>query len=228
MKKIISAIIYLLIIPAIIYIGIVLYNKKLYNLISLLVVVVALVPFFISFEKRKIKLEKIVLIAAFTAITSLSRIIFNLASFLPGFNPVTAIIILIGISFGKDTGFMVGALTALVSNNYISHGPWTPFQMFSWGIIGYFSGVFSKLLKKNKLSLLLFGMISGVLFSILMDIYTVLSYDNAFTFKRFFVLAGLSIPFTITYVVANLLFLLLFSYLFLVRMERIIQKYEIK
>ena len=228
MKRIISLIIYFLIIPAIICLGLVLLDKKLYNLIALLVVVIAMIPFFISFEKKKTSLEKIVLIAAFTAVTSLSRIIFNIVPLLPGFNPTAAIIILIGISFGKDTGFMVGALTALISNNYISHGPWTPFQMFSWGIIGYFAGVFTSLLKNNKLSLLIFGIISGLLYSVLMDIYTVLFYDNAFTFKRMFVVMGLSIPFTITYMVANFLFLLLFSYLFLERMERIVQKYEIK
>lgn len=228
MKKIISFIIYFLIIPLVIYLGFELYNKKLYNIASLLIVVIALVPFFISFEKRKGNLEKTVLIAAFTAIASISRIIFNVIPIIPGFNPVTAIIILIGISFGRETGFMVGALTALISNNYISHGPWTPFQMFSWGIIGYFSGILSGVLRNNKLILIFYGIIAGLLFSGLMDFYTVISYDNKFTFKRFFTVVSLSVPFTITYVVANVLFLILFSNLFLKRMERIIGKYEIK
>lgn len=228
MKKIINILIYFLVIPLVIYLGFILFDRKLYNLGSLLIVIIALIPFFISFEKKQSSLEKTVLIAAFSAIAAISRIIFNVVPILPGFNPATAIIILIGISFGKDTGFMVGALTALISNNYISHGPWTPFQMFSWGIIGYFSGVFSFLLKKNKVILVVFGIIAGIVFSVLMDFYTVISYDNSISIKRFITVLGLSLPFTLTYVVANILFLLLFSSFFLKRMERIIKKYEIK
>lgn len=228
MKKIISNITYVFIIPLIIILGIVLYNFKQYNLISLLIVIVAVIPFFISFEKKENNIEKIVLIAAFTAIASLSRIIFNIVPILPGFNPVTAIIILIAIVYGRETGFMVGALTALISNNYISHGPWTPFQMFSWGIIGYLAGLFSGVLKKNLVILLIFGTFSAVLFSVLMDIYTVLTYDSVFTLKRFITAASLSLPFTIIYIFANLIFLLLFSNLFLKRLERILRKYQIK
>lgn len=228
MKRIISNITYVIIIPLIIVLGIVLYNFKQYNLVSLLIVIVALIPFFISFEKKDNNIEKIVLIAAFTAIASLSRIIFNIVPILPGFNPVAAIIILIAIVFGRETGFMVGALTALISNNYISHGPWTPFQMFSWGIIGYLAGVFSGVLKKNLVILLIFGTLSAMLFSVLMDVYTVLSYDSVFTLKRFITAASLSLPFTVIYIVANLIFLLLFSNLFLKRLERILRKYQIK
>lgn len=227
MKKVVTNIIYLILIPVILYLGIILYRSKQYNLVSLLIVILAMIPFFVSFEKKDIKVEKLVLIAAFTAITTLSRLIFNVIPIFPGFNPVAAIIILIAITFGKEIGFMVGALTALISNNYLSHGPWTPFQMFSWGIVGYIGGLFKNILKRYKVLLLIYGVFGAVLYSLLMDVYSVLSFDNAFIINRFVAFVGLSLPFTITYIIANFLFLLLFSVLFLERLDRIVGKYEI-
>lgn len=227
MRKIITTLIYLVVVPLIIVLSYFLYNLKQYHILSLILAVLALGLLFLNFEKKDLKLEKLVLIAAFVALATVSRILFNVITILPGFNPVSAIIILIAIVFGGEVGFMVGALTAFISNNYLSHGPWTVFQMFSWGIIGYLSGLFSKILKKNKIILIIFGIFSGILFSIIMDIYTVLSIDNAFNFKRFLFVQSISLPFTITYIVANVIFLILFGDLFIKRLERIIKKYNL-
>jgi|SRR5690554_152272 len=227
MRKIITTLIYLVVVPLIIVLSYFLYNLKQYHILSLILAVLALGLLFLNFEKKDLKLEKLVLIAAFVALATVSRILFNVITILPGFNPVSAIIILIAIVFGGEVGFMVGALTAFISNNYLSHGPWTVFQMFSWGIIGYLSGLFSKILKKNKIILIIFGIFSGILFSVIMDIYTVLSIDNAFNFKRFLFVQSISLPFTITYIVANVIFLILFGDLFIKRLERIIKKYNL-
>jgi len=227
MRKIITTLIYLVVVPLIIVLSYFLYNLKQYHILSLILAVLALGLLFLNFEKKDLKLEKLVLIAAFVALATVSRILFNVITILPGFNPVSAIIILIAIVFGGEVGFMVGALTAFISNNYLSHGPWTVFQMFSWGIIGYLSGLFSKILKKNKIILIIFGIFSGILFSVIMDIYTVLSIDNAFNFKRFLFAQSISLPFTITYIVANVIFLILFGDLFIKRLERIIKKYNL-
>lgn len=227
MRKIITTLIYLVVVPLIIVLSYFLYNLKQYHILSLILAVLALGLLFLNFEKKDLKLEKLVLIAAFVALATVSRILFNVITILPGFNPVSAIIILIAIVFGGEVGFMVGALTAFISNNYLSHGPWTVFQMFSWGIIGYLSGLFSKILKKNKIILIIFGIFSGIIFSVIMDIYTVLSIDNAFNFKRFLFVQSISLPFTITYIVANVIFLILFGDLFIKRLERIIKKYNL-
>ena len=60
---------------------------------------------------------------------------------LPEFKPVVAMTILAGVAFGGETGFLVGAMTMLVSNMLFSQGPWTPWQMFAMGIIGWLAGV---------------------------------------------------------------------------------------
>lgn len=60
---------------------------------------------------------------------------------LPQFKPVAAIVIISGVAFGGETGFLVGAITAFVSNFFFGQGPWTPWQMFSFGIIGFLAGI---------------------------------------------------------------------------------------
>ena len=40
-------------------------------------------------------------------------------------------------AFGWETGFLVRAVTMLTSNVLFSQGPWTPWQMFAMGIIGF-------------------------------------------------------------------------------------------
>lgn len=80
---------------------------------------------------------------------------------LPQFKPVMALTIIAGVAFGGETGFLVGAVTMLVSNILFSQGPWTPFQMFAMGIIGFIAGVLYKkgLLLRSRTSLCIFGAI---------------------------------------------------------------------
>src|SRR5690554_8189915 len=123
MRKIITTLIYLVVVPLIIVLSYFLYNLKQYHILSLILAVLALGLLFLNFEKKDLKLEKLVLIAAFVALATVSRILFNVITILPGFNPVSAISILIARAFGGEVGFMVGPLTAFVPNNNVSHLP---------------------------------------------------------------------------------------------------------
>lgn len=223
MKKIIIYSIYFVIIPLLLLLTYILYKFKQYQLLSVLIAILACLPFFINFEVKKADIKLIVIIAAFTALASVSRVLFVA---IPGFNPATAIIILIALVYGKEVGFLVGALTPLISNIYLLHGPWTPFQMFSWGLVGLLAGLFQNLLKKNIIILSIFGIFAGALFSLIMDVYTVLSYDNAFRLNRYIAMVVTSLLFTINYIISNVIFLILFSSLFLKRLERIKTKYD--
>jgi energy-coupling factor transport system substrate-specific component len=130
---------------------------------------------------------------------------------IPGFKPCTAIIIIAGIYFGRQQGFTVGALTALISNIYYGQGMWTPFQMTVWGLTGFFSGIFSKALQKSKPLLIIFGIISGVAFSLIMDLWSCLWADKTVILSRYLTLITTSAPFTLTYALSNTVFLLLFN-----------------
>ena len=146
---------------------------------------------------------------------------------LPGFKPVTAIIIITALYFGAQAGFMTGALTALISNIYFGQGPWTPFQMLAWGIVGLLGGILSGYLKKNKWLLLIYSALAGILFSMIMDIWTVLWMDNSFNFPRYAAALLGSAKSTLTYAVSNVIFI---SVLLLPTgraLERIKEKYDI-
>ena len=83
----------------------------------------------------------------------------------PGFKPVAAITAITGFSLGAEAGFLTGAISALVSNMFFGQGPWTPFQMFMWGIIGFIAGLLGKTgVMHKKIPLILFPFFRAVAF----------------------------------------------------------------
>ena len=119
-----------------------------YMIISLIIVTLAIVPFFRMYENRKPKAREVVLIAMYTAITVAAQIVFHVTV------PIqagTALVIIAGISMGPEVGFLIGALARLVMNFYLGQGPWTPWQMFSYGLLGFLAGMaFNKAVAENK------------------------------------------------------------------------------
>ena len=108
------------------------------SIITLIFVILTLLIFFAGFESSKPALRQIMPTVVLAALASAGRILF---APIPDFKPVSAICIMAGAVFGKRCGFMVGALAALCSNFFFGQGPWTPWQMYAWGMIGYFAGI---------------------------------------------------------------------------------------
>lgn len=208
MKKWISYGVLCGIIPAVVAAGAWLFEDKQYAWISLCVAVLSCLPFLLYFEKKETSIKKMILIAVMTALSVIGRILF---APIPGFKPVTALVVITAMYFGPEAGFMTGALSAVLSNFYFGQGPWTPFQMFSWGIIGFIAGLMAESLKRSKMVLAGYGILSGILFSQLMDIWTVLWADGTFNFSRYLAAMAAAIPFTAVYAISNVIFLLVFA-----------------
>ena len=208
MKKRISYGVLCGIIPAVVAAGAWLFEDKQYAWISLCVAVMSCVPFFLHFERNETDVKRLILIAVMVALSVIGRILFAMV---PGFKPVTAMVVITAMYFGGEAGFMTGALSAVISNFYFGQGPWTPFQMFSWGIIGLIAGLIASLLRRSRIALGVYGIFSGVLFSFLMDIWTVLWADGYFNFPRYFAAIASAASFTAVYAVSNVIFLLLFA-----------------
>jgi uncharacterized membrane protein len=225
-NKNISLVIYLIVIPIFIYIGMILLNNKKYNLISIAVAIIACIPIFISFEKGKTTTRELVVIAVMTALSVVGRIIFMPV---PGFKPVTALVIITGIAFGSQVGFLTGSLTALISNFIYGQGAWTPFQMFVWGFIGLLSGLVVKNRNRpNILLLIVMAVLGGIMYSLLMDVWTTLSYDNnVFNISRYMLFVVVSLPVLGVYVVSNIVFVVILTYPILEILNRIKQKYGV-
>ena len=152
----------MLLIPLTLFVGETYLGGRKYYFIALLILLECMLPFFLIFESRKPQARELVVIAVLCAIGVAGRAAFFM---LPQFKPVMALTIIAGVAFGGETGFLVGAMTMLVSNILFSQGPWTPWQMFCMGIIGFLAGVLFRkgLLRRSRLSLCVFGALSAIL-----------------------------------------------------------------
>ena len=156
-----ATVLILLMIPVTLFVGETYLAGRKYLFISLLIMLEMMLPFFMVFESRKPQARELIIIAVLCAIGVAGRAAFFM---LPEFKPVWAITIISGVAFGGETGFLVGAMTMLASNVMFSQGPWTPWQMFAMGIIGFLAGVLFRkgLLRRGKLSLCIFGALSCI------------------------------------------------------------------
>ena len=103
------------------------------------------------------------------AIAAVGRAAF---AFAPHFKPTSAIIIITAMVFGPEAGFLTGAIAALASNLFFGQGPWTPWQMFAWGLIGFLAGLLSKAgLLKKKWQLVVFGIACGYIYGWILNIW---------------------------------------------------------
>ena len=214
----------ILIIPVIVILGAVIFRNKQFAFISMAVTILACVPFFISFENKSHNSTRLVMIAILTALSVVGRLVFAVV---PGIKPVTAMVIITALYFGSEAGFMTGSLTALLSNFALGQGPWTPFQMLTWGLIGFVAGLLSERLKTNKAMLYIYGALSGIVFSLLMDLWSVIWQDGIFNLLRYISLLASSTIFCVIYAISNVVFLFILTKPIGSKIERIKEKYGI-
>lgn len=156
-RRKVSAFLILAVIPLIIA-TFVLFHQKYYMVVNFIVLAVTLCPFFMVFERRKPRARELVLITMMCSFTVGSQVVLHI------FLPVqigTAIIILSGISLGSEAGFLIGALSRLICNFYMGQGPWTPWQMFCWGILGFLAGLAFHVGQKESLQSRNFSIVLG-------------------------------------------------------------------
>ena len=175
-----STIVIFLLIPITISLGIILLGDRKYMIVSFLILLYTIVPFFMVFEKRKPKAREIVIIAMMSALTVCASILCNMT--IP-IQAGTALVIISGIALGPEAGFLVGTLSRFTCNFYAGQGPWTPWQMFCWGLLGFLAGmVFNKVDMKNKIKSRNFKIIIGpvlcIIFAIIIAYISYLIFPN--------------------------------------------------
>ncbi len=189
-----------------------------YAFVSFCLVLMALLLFISGFDKRELGTRRLILVSVMTALSVLGRL-------LPLIKPITALTILSAIYLGREAGFLVGALSAVLSNFVMGQGPWTPFQMLAWGLIGLFAGIFAKPLKRSRVLLYSYGLFSGIAYSMLLDIWTTVWTYKEFTFTEYGAALMTAVPYTVLYAISNLIFLMVFARPIGDKMERIRKKY---
>lgn len=161
MKKshIATLLVFFLLIPATLYLGTVLPGRSWY-LTGTLMILELMLPFFMAFEGKKPQARELVVVAVLCAIAVAGRV----AIPIPHFKAAFAVIILAGIAFGPETGFMVGAITAFASDFFYGFGAFTPWQMMGYGAGGMLAGfVFRKgWLPRKSWVMALFGFLAVI------------------------------------------------------------------
>ncbi|MCH5266903.1 MAG: ECF transporter S component [Lachnospiraceae bacterium] len=114
------------------------YMNTHYLLVSVFVLAGGLLPVFVSFEQRRPQAREVVLLAVMTALCVGVNV---LCSHTIPLHAGTMLVILTGIALGPEAGFLVGALGRLVCNFFDGQGPWTPWQMLTWGLLGLLAGL---------------------------------------------------------------------------------------
>ena len=202
-------------------------------LLSLVVVLASLGAFFATYESSAPRLRDIMPTVVLAALAAAGRILF---APIPDFKPVSAIAIIAGVVFGRKSGFMVGALAALASNFFFGQGPWTPWQMYAWGLVGYGAGLLAAipakapkitgnsrlaecgegrssrkqpLIERHIVIVYVYGFVSCLMYGFILNAWSILSFYHAQAsgLAGILLVYATALPFDVTHGVATVVFL---------------------
>ena len=224
---------------------------KFSGLMIFIVAILCLGMLFANWESSKPGLRQIVPVAVMSAIAAAGRIVF---AALPSVQPVTAICVIAGASFGRREGFIVGALAAFVSNCFLGQGIWTPWQMYSWGLVGYLAGVlFSNgyaktcnnarhndigiaqdLLRTKRMESIrqdilvcIFGFFAAYIFSIIMNTWTVIWFSDGLSSASILAIYASGFAFDTAHAISTVAFLAILYPSWERKLSRIKRKYAL-
>jgi energy-coupling factor transport system substrate-specific component len=143
--------------------------------------------------------RELALVAALAAAAAGGRVLF---AAIPNVQPVTMIVAVAGVTLGARAGLATGAAAALASNAFLGQGPWTPWQMAGWGMVGVTAALVAPLLR-HRLALALFGLAWGFLFDWFLDVWAWTSLGGGTT--SFFALVSTGIWFDAAHAAGNVI-----------------------
>lgn len=195
-----------------------------YYIVSVVILIASMLPFFVSYEQKKVTARDITLTATLIALAVVSRAAFYLV---PQVKPIAAVVIVSAVCLGAHKGYIVGAFSAFVSNFIFGQGMWTPFQMVALGTVGLLAGLIFRWLKVKRYTLSIVGFVlATVVYGAIVDMSTVLSaYGNNVTLKGALSIYASGAVFSLVFGGATAVFLFLFGMPFITKIERISKKY---
>lgn len=212
-------------IPLTLVIGTQLLGGRRWYFLSMLMILWVILPFFIGFERRRPEARDIVLLATLTGLTVAARVAFYL---LPHVKPVLAMIIIFSVAIGARYGFLLGALVALLSNFLFGQGPWTLWQMFAWGLIGFLTGWLTRRFPalKRRLPLAAFGFFCVIcIHGGITNPAGLMLYQPEFTWPGLLTAYALGFPLDVVQASATAVFLYFFAPPLMRKLTRLQAKY---
>lgn len=194
--------------------------------LSMLVALACVAIMFASFEVSRPQLRQIMPIVVLSALAAAGRIIFAV---IPNVQPVSAITIIAGVVFGRRSGFMVGALSMLISNFYLGQGPWTPWQMYGFGLMGYVAGALADHgAFEKKPALYAYAFLAPILeYGFLLNSWYLIGYVHPITWESAVLAYGAALPLDVAHAVSCVVFLFVLYAPWQRKLERIKRKYEL-
>lgn len=223
-----SAITLLVLIPATLYLGTQLKGRW-YYLTSTLVILEAMLPFFLSFEARRPQARELVILAVMAALAVAGRV----AVPIPNFKAITGIIMIAGMAFGPQAGFMTGAVSAFASNFFYAQGPWTPWQMLAYGMGGFLAGLIFRKKSGNTQKVWQNMAVQGVFAFLsvmlvvgpLLDACTIFTTGSQLSWRFAFTVLLAGLPHNVTHALSCAVTVLLLSRPLLTKLNRLKTKY---
>ncbi|HEU0024957.1 MAG TPA: prenyltransferase/squalene oxidase repeat-containing protein [Thermoleophilaceae bacterium] len=179
------------------------------------------------YERERPSSRVLALVAALAALGVVGRLAF---AAIPNVKPVTDIVLFAGFALGAAPGFAVGAITALVSNVFLSQGPWTVWQMAGWGAVGVAGALLARALRgrePGRVALALVCGLAGLAFGAWMDLYqwTLAARQDL---DSYVAVSISSLPYNLAHAIGNVAFCLLIGPAFIRALGRYRRRFEVR
>ena len=157
---------------------------------------------FVWFERSRPPARLVGLVAALAALAVAGRL---LLAPIPNVVATTDIVLFTGYAIGGAPGFAVGALAALISNFWLGQGPWTPWQMAGWGLVGIGGAGLAVITRRRlgRVGLAVACGVAGLAYGALLDLSVMTTYGGEQSLDRYLALSARGIPFNIAHAVGN-------------------------
>ena len=205
------------------------FGDRLYLIASVVLIILAIVIFVRSFERKKPGTKDVVLLSVMISLGVVGRLVFFMV---PQFKPCAAIVIITGIMLGKQAGFLSGVMTAFISDMFFGMGPWTLWQMIGFGLIGLISAIIfnkeriEKMGGFAKLILCTYGfLVTFLLYGLLMDTATVFMVTDKPKLATFVATYSAGIVFNMIHGISTFIFLYLMANPLSKKIKRVLVKY---
>ncbi len=158
----------------------------------------------LAYERSRPSARMVAVMATLAAVAALGRDAFVA---LPDVKPITAIALVVGYALGPLPGFTVGAIGMLASNMMLGQGPYTPWQMAAWGLVGLAGALLGRVSgrRMGRFGLALACAVMALVAKEIMNLYT-WTLGAVHTPAAFLLIAGQGLPYDITDTVASFLF----------------------
>lgn len=184
-----------ILIPAFMILSLYMGDRSFY-VCGVVIIILAMIPFAAAFEGKRPKARELTVIAVMCAIAVISRAAFIM---LPQVKPIVGIIIIAGISLGPISGFLTGCVSAFVSNFMFGQGPWTPWQMFAYGMAGFIAGLLSRkgiITPEKRIFVTVFGgLVIMIITGPLLDTCTLFTMSSTINISSALMVYSAGVPF---------------------------------